>query len=388
MSITSGNSEHLPGNKTKYYQAHNIRVLTPLQAIQMRPAMYLGDVGRRGLHQLLEIVLLRIMAKHLFDEGRVEISLLEDNSIVVTDNLPEVIEEDELGQMDFAPDLNDYKRVMQSYGLSLAVVNALSSFLEISTYVEEQVYAQRFEEGIVDIAIRQIEDKNLKGTKIHFKPAETCFVEIIFDFQYIAARLWELACFNKGASFCLQDQRDLNHHGESKYQVFQTEKGILDFIPTLHNGSDWLLSNAFVLDQVDIKIAFNYNTSCVENVKSYVNNTLTSWGGTHLTGFRRALTYSLKSFARIKGIAKAKQLTGTDFKKGLVAIISINLTNARFDGASKVKLWSPEVVSLVYTTLSQALRLFWESNPSQTAAIIYKAISDQNNPLIKNNDQI
>ena len=133
MSITSGNPENLPGNKTKYYQAHNIRVLTPLQAIQMRPAMYLGDVGRRGLHQLLEIVLLRIMAKHLFDEGRVEISLLEDNSIVVTDNLPEVIEEDELGKMDFAPDLNDYKRVMQSYGLSLAVVNALSSFLEIST---------------------------------------------------------------------------------------------------------------------------------------------------------------------------------------------------------------------------------------------------------------
>ena len=107
-----------------------------------------------------------------------------------------------------------------------------------------------------------------------------------------------------------------------------------------------------------------------------------------MTGFRRALTYSLKSFARIKGIAKAKQLTGTDFKKGLVAVISINLTNARFDGASKVKLWSPEVVSLVYAALSQTLRLFWEGNSSQAEAIIYKAISDQNKPLIKNNDQI
>ncbi|HAS39816.1 MAG TPA: hypothetical protein DCS93_05025 [Microscillaceae bacterium] len=381
MSASSGNLESSP--------IHNIRTLNPLEAIQVRPAMYLGDVGVRGLHEMLEVLLIRALANGNRSMLELDIDIEEDNSVIVRGNIGFISTTGEI-QTEMQSELTNYKQATRPYGLSLAVINALSSFLKVTFRVGEKVYHQSYKQGKPITDLQQGENADLKGmVLIHFKPDETLFTEIIFDVQRIAERLWKLACLNQGVCFGLKDNRNQKKRHETRaYQKFQAKNGLSEFIPTLSSNSTLILSNTFSLNQTGIKIAFNYQASCIEKVQCYVNNNLTSWGGTHLTGFRRALTSSLKSFARNRGISEAEKIKGKDFKKGLIAAVSVNLENALFEESTKVKLQSPEVVSWVYTKLLKALKLFWEKYPKQAEIILYKAIKDYDKPLVKNNPRI
>ena len=375
MSVTSGNLESPP-----IYNTNNIRTLTPLEAIQVRPAMYLGDVGPEGLHKFLEILLTRALAQQPTSRLHMSIDIQEDNSVVIIDNTAKSL-------LDWQTELSDYKQAIKPYGLSLAVINALAAFVEITIYTKNQAYQLLYKKGQLVSPLLPIDSsQEVIKVKVYFKPDDTLFVETVFDVQKIAKRLWELTYLNQGACFVLK-YKD-KQTGKDRQQEFHANRGVVDFIPILNDHSSLLLSNTFGLNQTEVKVAFNYQASCTENVVSFVNNNLTSWGGTHLTGFRRALTFSLKSFAKSRKILEAKKLSGKDFKKGIVGLVSVNLENARFDGATKVKLWNPEVAGIVYTKTFEALQLFWQKYPELAKTIIEKAIKDYNKPLRKKNRRI
>ena len=372
MSISSGNLESSP--------IHNIRTLNPLEAIQMRPAMYLGDVGVKGLHKMLDTLLVRVLTKPDNKVPDIDISIQENNSVIVQ----YAIDANTECLIDLPSELTNYKQRPCS---SLAVINALSSDLEITFRIGEKVYCQNYKQGKPVTELQLLESADLKGVvMIHFKPDETLFAEIIFDIQRISKRLWELACLNQGVRFSLSGKK--GPFGESKPQKFQAKNGLSELISTLNNLPNLLLSNTFRLNQSRVQVAFNYQASCIEKIQCYVNNEPISGAGTHLTGFRRALTSSLKSFARNNGVSGAEKLKGKDFKKGLIAVVSVNLENAIFENTIRAKLLNPEVARLVYKKVLTALQLFWEQYPEQAETILYKAVKDYDKPLVKHNPRI
>lgn len=374
------------------YTAQSIQVLEGLEAVRKRPAMYIGDIGIRGLHHLVYEVV-----DNSIDEAmggycdQIEVILYPDGSVSVEDNgrgIPVDIHPTE-GRSALEVvmtvlhaggkfDKRSYKVSGGLHGVGVSVVNALSEVLEVWVYREGKIWYQKYHRGTPEAPVAQIGQTHKHGTLIRFKPDGEIFPQTEFQFDTLAARLRELAYLNKGLKITLTDQRE----NPPFTKVFFSKGGIGDFVRLLNTGKEVLHEKPILLSGSDpegnypVEIAFQYNTSYNEVIYSYVNNIRTVEGGTHVVGYRKALTRSLKSYAEKEGMLnKVKfEITGDDFKEGLVAVIAIKVPEPQFEGQTKTKLGNSEVAGIVESIVNKQLSEYLEENPKVARAILQKVL--------------
>jgi DNA gyrase subunit B len=326
------------------------------------------------------------------DEIKVEIN--EDNSITVTDNgrgIPVDLHEKE-GKSALEVvmtvlhaggkfDKDTYKVSGGLHGVGVSCVNALSIKLVATVYSRDgKIYQQEYSEGIPKTSVDVVGETDVTGTKIHFMPDNTIFTESVYKYDTIATRLRELSFLNAGIKIKLTDHRELDENGDKKEEVFFSEGGLLEFVEYLDAAREKLIPSPVYMEGekngVPVQVALNYNTSYTENVVSYVNNINTVEGGSHVSGFRRALTRTLKSYADKSGLLdKAKiEIAGDDFREGLTAIISVKVAEPQFEGQTKSKLGNSEVIGAVETCVSETLTHFLEENPKEAKMIVQKVL--------------
>ena len=383
------------------YSADSIQVLEGLEAVRKRPSMYIGDIGERGLHHLVYEVV-----DNSIDEAlagyctEIEVTINQDNSITVKDNgrgIPTGMHEKEHRSAlevvltvlhaggKFSKD--SYKVSGGLHGVGVSCVNALSSHLRAEVHREGKIFEQEFSKGNPLYPVRVIGDSSETGTIVSFTPDKEIFKQSVeYKYDILSARLRELAYLNKGIKLSLTDMReycldaDGKETGEFKKEVFFSEKGLLEFVAYLDGTRDKLTDNPIYLETdktgVPIEIAMQYNTGFTENVHSYVNNINTIEGGTHLTGFKRGLTTTLKNFADKNGmLAKLKfDIDPTDFREGLTAVISVKVAEPQFEGQTKTKLGNNEIMAAVSQATSSAMENYLEENPKDARSIIDKVI--------------
>lgn len=383
------------------YSADSIQVLEGLEAVRKRPSMYIGDIGERGLHHLVYEVV-----DNSIDEAlagyctEIEVTINQDNSITVKDNgrgIPTGMHEKEHRSAlevvltvlhaggKFSKD--SYKVSGGLHGVGVSCVNALSSHLRAEVHREGKIFEQEFSKGNPLYPVRVIGESSETGTIVSFTPDKEIFKQSVeYKYDILSARLRELAYLNKGIKLSLTDMReycvdaDGKETGEFKKEVFFSEKGLLEFVAYLDGTRDKLTDNPIYLETdktgVPIEIAMQYNTGFTENVHSYVNNINTIEGGTHLTGFKRGLTTTLKNFADKNGmLAKLKfDIDPTDFREGLTAVISVKVAEPQFEGQTKTKLGNNEIMAAVSQATSSAMENYLEENPKDARSIIDKVI--------------
>ena len=385
------------------YSADSIQVLEGLEAVRKRPSMYIGDVGARGLHHLVyEVVdnsIDEALAGYCTD---IDVIINKDNSITVKDNgrgIPTGMHEKE-GRSALEVVLtvlhaggkfskDSYKVSGGLHGVGVSCVNALSTHLKAEIHREGKVFVQEYSKGAPLYPVKVVGEASDTGTIITFKPDGEIFTaSTTYNYDILATRLRELAYLNKGIKLTIKDIRDeateLNENGEvvstEKYEVFHSEKGLMEFVSYLDGTREKLTENPIYLETdktgIPIEIAMQYNTGFSENIHSYVNNINTIEGGTHLSGFRRGLTSTLKSFAEKNGyLAKLKfDIDPADFREGLTAVISVKVAEPQFEGQTKTKLGNSEVMAAVSQATSQALEIYLEENPKDAKSIIDKVI--------------
>lgn len=382
-------------NKNKDYSAGNITVLEGLEAVRKRPAMYIGDVGIKGLHHMIwEVVdnsIDEAMAGHC---SEIKVELNEDNSVTVTDDgrgIPVDIHEKE-GRSALEVvmtvlhaggkfDKDSYKVSGGLHGVGVSCVNALSTMLKATVYSRDgNIYEQEYSEGFPKAPVKPVGKTDVTGTKIQFKPDETIFIESVYKYETVASRLRELAYLNAGIKIKLIDHREKDEDGNVKQEDFFSEGGLLEFVDYLDGSREKLIPAAIYMEGekngVPVQVALNYNTSYSENVVSYVNNINTIEGGTHVSGFRRALTRTLKSYADKSGLLEKQkiEITGDDFREGLTAIISVKVAEPQFEGQTKTKLGNSDVMGAVESCVSETLQYFLEENPKAAKTIVQKVI--------------
>ena len=374
------------------YTAKDITVLEGLEPVRLRPGMYIGSTGARGLHHLVYEVVDNAVDEALAGHNdSVEITLHPDNSVTVIDGgrgIPvDLIEDQGLSAMTvvltklhaggkFGGD--GYKVSGGLHGVGVSVVNALSERLVAEVRRDGKVYRQEFERGVplADIEIVGKADKGDTGTKIHFLPDGEIFEEIDFSIQTLVTRMRETAFLTRGLRIVLIDERE----GEDRHE-FYAEGGIKDFVAYVNDAKDSVHKHIVYFESENedgaVEIAMQWNSSYVDSVYSFANNINTHEGGTHLSGFRAALTGTLNRYARDKGLLKEKEdnLEGEDVREGLAAVISVKLRNPQFEGQTKTKLGNPPIESLVKTAVNQKLAEFLEENPQDARQIIMKAVS-------------
>ena len=385
------------------YSADSIQVLEGLEAVRKRPSMYIGDVGMRGLHHLVYEVL-----DNSIDEAlagyctNIEIIINPDNSITVKDNgrgIPTGIHEKE-GKSALEVVLtvlhaggkfskDSYKVSGGLHGVGVSCVNALSVHLTAEIHREGKVFMQEYSKGIPLYPVKVTGEASDTGTIITFKPDPEIFTGgTIYNYDILSARLRELAYLNKGVRLTITDNREGDREEDEngvitnihKSEVFYSEKGLLEFVGYLDNNREKLTDNPIYLESdkfgIPIEIAMQYNTGFTENIHSYVNNINTIEGGTHLSGFRRGLTTTLKSYADKNGfLSKVKfDIDPADFREGLTAVISVKVAEPQFEGQTKTKLGNSEVMAAVSQATSQALEQYLEENPKDAKSIIEKVI--------------
>ncbi|MDZ7263101.1 MAG: DNA topoisomerase (ATP-hydrolyzing) subunit B [candidate division KSB1 bacterium] len=376
-------------NELEKYDASQITVLKGLEAVRRRPAMYIGDVSIRGLHHLVYEVV-----DNSVDEAlagfctEIEVSIEKDNSIVVIDNGRGI-------PVDLHPtqkrsalevvmtmlhaggkfDKKSYKVSGGLHGVGVSVVNALSEWCEVEVYRDGLVYHQKYERGVPVTEVTQIGKTNKRGTKTHFFPDKEVFKKINFSYEILCERLRELAFLNKDLQIKIEDKRS------GKSETFKYKGGILAFIAYLDQNRDSIQSKPVYIEgekeNVPVEVAFQYNNGYNENIFSYVNNIHTMEGGSHLIGFKSALTRTLNSYATKNNILKNEDftLTGDDVREGLTAVVSIKHMEPQFEGQTKTKLGNSEVKGIVESIVSDGLSLFLEENPSIAKAMIEKVIT-------------
>ncbi len=374
------------------YTADNIQVLEGLEAVRKRPAMYIGDVNVKGLHHLVYEVVDNSIDEALAGYcDSIDVIIHKDNSITVTDNgrgIPTGIHEKEnRSALEVVMtvlhaggkfDKGSYKVSGGLHGVGVSVVNGLSEKLTATVYREGKIFLQNYEKGDPTAPVSEIGKSDKSGTTIHFKPDVSIFLITHYDFSILAARLRELAFLNKGIRLTLKDERINN--GEAPFETFYSENGLSDFIQYLDESREKLIAETIHIEgeknKVPIEIAMRYNTSFSENLHSYVNNINTQEGGTHLSGFRRGLTRTLKSYADRSGmLAKLKfDINGDDFREGLTAVISVKVAEPQFEGQTKTKLGNSDVMGAVDQMVSEALSNFLEENPKDARTIVQKVI--------------
>ena len=383
------------------YSADSIQVLEGLEAVRKRPSMYIGDVGARGLHHLVyEVVdnsIDEALAGYCSD---IVITINKDNSITVKDNgrgIPTGMHEKE-GRSALEVVLtvlhaggkfskDSYKVSGGLHGVGVSCVNALSTYLKAEIHREGKVFVQEFSRGVPQYPVKVVGESQDTGTIITFKPdAEIFTVTTEYSYDILAARLRELAYLNKGVKLTITDARatEVNEEGETveveKKETFHSESGLLEFVSYLDGTREKLTEKPISLETdktgIPIEIAMQYNTGFSENIHSYVNNINTIEGGTHLSGFRRGLTTTLKSYAEKNGMLNKLKfdIDPADFREGLTAVISVKVAEPQFEGQTKTKLGNSEVNGAVSKAVSEALEIYLEENPKDAKSIVEKVI--------------
>jgi DNA gyrase subunit B len=382
---------------SKDYSADNIQVLEGLEAVRKRPAMYIGDIGVKGLHHLVYEVI-----DNSIDEAitgyctKIEVVILEDGSVTVTDDgrgIPTgIMEKEQKSALEVVMtvlhaggkfDKDSYKVSGGLHGVGVSCVNALSAHLSAVIMREGMIFKQQYEKGKPVTEVEVIGKSDKSGTTITFKPDGTIFQTTEFNFEILSARLRELAFLNKGILLTIKDMRELIDDGNGgipRYEEFRSELGLKEFVEYLDSNRERLIEKiihiTFDKTEVPVEIALQYNNSFSENVHSYVNNINTIEGGTHLAGFRRGLTRTLKKYAEDSGAtSKLKfDINGDDFREGLTAIISVKVAEPQFEGQTKTKLGNSEVMGAVDQAVSTMLTNYLEENPKDARIIVQKVI--------------
>ena len=381
-------------NKNQEYSADNIQVLEGLEAVRKRPAMYIGDIGQKGLHHLVYEVVDNSIDEALAGHcSHIDVFINDDNSITVTDNgrgIPTGMHEKE-GRSALEVvmtvlhaggkfDKGSYKVSGGLHGVGVSCVNALSADLRVEVHRDGKVFEQEYKIGKPQYDVREIGTTDKTGTYVTFKPDTSIFVETIYHFDILAARLRELSFLNKGINLSLTDKRKTDDQGSFVKVEFVSEGGLKEFVKFLDGTRESILNDVIYFDGekdgVPVEVAMVYNSSYTENVHSYVNNINTHEGGTHLSGFRRGLTRTLKKYADNSGLLKKVkfEISADDFREGLTAVISVKVMEPQFEGQTKTKLGNKEVTTAVSQSVSDMLSFYLEENPAQAQIIVQKVI--------------
>ena len=391
-------------NGNTEYSAESIQVLEGLEAGRKRPAMYIGDVSTKGLHHLVYEVIDNSIDEALVGYcDKIEVVINEDGTVTTTDNgrgIPiDMHEKEKKSALEVVMtvlhaggkfDKESYKVSGGLHGVGVSCVNALSTKLSAEVHREGQVYIQEYERGKPLSKVKSIGKTDKTGTIITFQPDDTIFTTTDFNFEILASRLRELAYLNKGIHLNITDKREKeengngngngNDDGKFRAEHFYSEHGLREFVELLDATREKLIEKIINIDTekngVPVEMALQYNTSFSENVHSYVNNINTIEGGTHLAGFRRGLTRTLKTYAEKSGmLAKLKfDISGDDFREGLTAVISIKVQEPQFEGQTKTKLGNSEVMGAVDQAISADLAHYLEENPKDARSIVQKVI--------------
>lgn len=385
--------------KAANYDASNIQALEGMEHVRMRPSMYIGDVGVRGLHHLVYEVVDNSIDEALAGHcDRITVTITESNGIRVTDNgrgIPVDIHEKEgVSALQVVMtkigaggkfDKDSYKVSGGLHGVGVSCVNALSISLRAEVHRDGKAYEQTYSRGKAGAPVAEIGTVDDRGTTVEFQPDPEIFETLIYNYETLADRMRELAFLNKGITIELTDERTLVQLEENgpevhKHEVFHSEAGLRDFVTYLENNREPLIAEVIHMEGerngIPVEVAMTYNTSFSENLFSYVNNINTHEGGTHLTGFRRGLTLTLKKYAEGSGMLdKLKfDISADDFREGLTAVVSVKVAEPQFQGQTKTKLGNAEVSAPVGQAVSDMLEAYLEEHPNDARSIVQKVI--------------
>ena len=379
----------------KEYSADSIQALEGMEHVRMRPSMYIGDVGTRGLHHLVYEVV-----DNSIDEAmggycdRIDVTINENNSITTRDNgrgIPVGIHKKEgVSALQVVMtkigaggkfDKDSYKVSGGLHGVGVSCVNALSNHLKATVYKEGKIWEQEYERGKAMYPVKAIGDTDFTGTEVTFLPDDSIFQQSTeYNYDTLASRMRELAYLNKGITITLTDKRHKKENGDFEGETFHSSEGLSEFVRFLDGNRSPIIGSVISMEGekngVPVEVAMIYNDSYAENLHSYVNNINTHEGGTHLAGFRRGLTGSLKKFADASGMLdKLKfDIAGDDFREGLTAIISVKVGEPQFEGQTKTKLGNREVTSAVSQAVAEMIEIYMEENPNDAKTIVQKVI--------------
>jgi DNA gyrase subunit B len=376
------------------YSADNIQVLEGLEAVRKRPAMYIGDVGSRGLHHLVYEVVDNSIDEALAGYcNSIQVLINVDNSVTVKDNgrgIPTAMHtKEKKSALEVVMtvlhaggkfDKDTYKVSGGLHGVGVSCVNALSIEFKATVRREGKIFQQEYSIGKPLYDVKVVGESNETGTEVTFKPDATIFEATEYNFDIIAARMRELAFLNKGITITLSDLRDLDDEGVAPVTTYHSEGGLREFAQYLDRNREALISDVIYFEgereNIPVEVALTYNTSYTENIQAYVNNINTHEGGTHLSGFRRGLTNTLKKYATDSGIlAREKiEIDGDDFREGLTAVVSVKVQEPQFEGQTKTKLGNREVTAPVSQAVSEMLSAYLEEHPAEAKLIVEKVI--------------
>lgn len=376
------------------YSADNIQVLEGLEAVRKRPAMYIGDVGVKGLHHLVYEVVDNSIDEALAGHcNKIDVFINEDNSITVVDNgrgIPTAMHtKEKKSALEVVMtvlhaggkfDKDTYKVSGGLHGVGVSCVNALSIALKATVRREGKIFQQEYSIGKPLYDVKVVGESTETGTEVTFKPDSSIFDYTEYNFDTLAARMRELAFLNKGITISLTDNRVSDDDGNHPTTQYHSEGGLKEFAQYLDRNREALISDVIYFEgereNIPVEVALTYNTSYTENIQAYVNNINTHEGGTHLSGFRRGLTNTLKKYATDSGmLAKEKiEIDGDDFREGLTAVVSVKVQEPQFEGQTKTKLGNREVTAPVSQAVSEMLSAYLEEHPSEAKLIVEKVI--------------
>ena len=381
--------------KRSSYSADSIQALEGMEHVRMRPSMYIGDTGVRGLHHLVYEVVDNSIDEALAGHcDTIKVTINEDNSITTEDNgrgIPVDLHKKEgVSALEVVMtkigaggkfDKDSYKVSGGLHGVGVSCVNALSDHLKATVFRDGTIWEQEYERGKPLYPVKPVGETDLSGTIVTFKPDASIFQQTTeYSYDTLASRMRELAFLNKGITITLTDRREKDDKGEYISEVFHSEEGLKEFIKFLDGTREPIISEVISIEgeknDIPVEVAMVYNTSFNENLHSYVNNINTHEGGTHLAGFRRGLTTTLKKYADASGMLdKLKfEISGDDFREGLTAIVSVKVSEPQFEGQTKTKLGNREVTSAVSQAVSEMLENYLEENPNDAKTIVQKVI--------------
>ncbi|QOI97902.1 MAG: DNA topoisomerase (ATP-hydrolyzing) subunit B [Flammeovirgaceae bacterium] len=386
----SATKERKPAN----YSASNIQVLEGLEAVRKRPAMYIGDVSVKGLHHLIWEVVDNSIDEALAgycDDIRVTVN--EDNSVTVEDNgrgIPtDMHEKEKRSALEVVMtvlhaggkfDKNTYKVSGGLHGVGVSCVNALSEVLHATVYRDGKIWEQEYHRGVPQYPVKVTGESERRGTTVRFLPDKQIFTVTEYNYETIATRLRELAFLNPGIRITLTDLREKDENGNPRTSEFLSQGGLPEFVEYIDATRDKLIPKPIYIESdrggIPVQVALSYNTSFSENLVSYVNNINTHEGGTHVAGFRRALTRTLKAYADKSGLLdKVKiDISGDDFREGLTAVISVKVAEPQFEGQTKTKLGNSEAMGVVDQSVGEVLQYYLEEHPKEAKLIVSKVI--------------
>ena len=376
------------------YSAENIQVLEGLEAVRKRPAMYIGDISSKGLHHLVYEVVDNSIDEALAGYcDHIEVTINEDHSITVQDNgrgIPvDYHEKEKKSALEVVMtvlhaggkfDKGSYKVSGGLHGVGVSCVNALSTHMTTQVFRNGKIYQQEYSCGHPLYSVKEVGTTDITGTRQQFWPDDTIFTETVYNYDILATRMRELAYLNAGIKISLTDLRVKDEEGNAKKEIFYSEEGLKEFVRYVDSSREHFMNDVIYINTekqgTPVEVAIMYNTSYNENVHSYVNNINTIEGGTHLAGFRRALTRTLKKYAEDnKMLEKAKvEIAGDDFREGLTAVISIKVVEPQFEGQTKTKLGNNEVMGAVDQAVGEALTYYLEEHPKEAKLIVDKVI--------------